>query len=302
MSDGKDDASDPKLVTSESLSTKSRVACWVLAVALLGSGGAATFFEKPGAAAAALIALGGLLTIIALMGRIPLRLEVAGATLDASYPTPDQAYDAGREGGRREGLQAAVKEVKELESDKPVSAGELAELIASLEPAPPDLSKWRDWLAHHNFTPAEAPASDLEGRGWTGPAACNAARITYRQLDYWARTGLIEPSGRSEKADSPRLYVVDDVVLLAGIRTLLDAGISLKNIRTLVASLREHGGDLSKITVASDGDSVYETTRPEELTDLVASGKAYFTVSFAGLSREVRSALLQLPSVPLAAD
>ena len=73
--------------------------------------------------------------------------------------------------------------------------------------------------------------------GYRGPTACNAAGITYRQLDYWARTGLVEPSVRSATGSgSQRLYSFRDILILKVIKRLLDAGISLQQIRTAVAA------------------------------------------------------------------
>ena len=73
--------------------------------------------------------------------------------------------------------------------------------------------------------------------GYRGPTACNAAGITYRQLDYWARTGLVEPTVRGATGSgSQRLYSFRDILILKVIKRLLDAGISLQQIRTAVAS------------------------------------------------------------------
>src|SRR5881392_3401773 len=78
--------------------------------------------------------------------------------------------------------------------------------------------------------------------GYRGPTACNAAGITYRQLDYWARTGLVEPSVRTAGGSgSQRLYSFRDILVLKVIKRLLDAGISLQQIRTAVLHLRERG-------------------------------------------------------------
>ena len=75
--------------------------------------------------------------------------------------------------------------------------------------------------------------------GYRGPTACNAAGITYRQLDYWARTGLVEPTVRGATGSgTQRLYSFRDILLLKVIKRLLDAGISLQQIRTAVAHLR----------------------------------------------------------------
>ena len=76
--------------------------------------------------------------------------------------------------------------------------------------------------------------------GYRGPTACAAAGITYRQLDYWARTGLIEPTVRGAKGSgSQRLYSFQDILLLKVVKRLLDAGISLQQIRTAVQHLRD---------------------------------------------------------------
>src|SRR5215471_4035230 len=80
--------------------------------------------------------------------------------------------------------------------------------------------------------------------GYRGPTACNAAGISYRQLDYWARTGLVEPSVRGASGSgTQRLYSFRDVLLLKIIKSLLDAGVSLQQIRTAISHLRERGTD-----------------------------------------------------------
>ena len=95
-----------------------------------------------------------------------------------------------------------------------------------------------------------------------GPTACSAAGITYRQLDYWARTGLVEPSVRAAHGSgSQRLYGFRDILVLKVVKRLLDSGISLQQIRAAVQHLRDHGtDDLAQVTLMSDGVSVYECT------------------------------------------
>ena len=79
--------------------------------------------------------------------------------------------------------------------------------------------------------------------GYRGPVACRAAGITYRQLDYWARTGLVEPSIRSAKGSgSQRLYSFRDILVLKVVKRLLDTGVSLQQIRTAVSALHSGGG------------------------------------------------------------
>ncbi|MDQ5840397.1 MAG: MerR family transcriptional regulator, partial [Chloroflexota bacterium] len=96
-----------------------------------------------------------------------------------------------------------------------------------------------------------------EDTGYRGPTACRAAGITYRQLDYWARTGLVEPSVRNAAGSgSQRLYSFTDILVLKVVKRLLDTGVSLHNIRIAVSHLRERGvDDLAQITLMSDGAS-----------------------------------------------
>ena len=68
--------------------------------------------------------------------------------------------------------------------------------------------------------------------GYRGPIACSAAGITYRQLDYWARTGLLQPSIRAARGSgSQRLYSFRDILVLKIVKKLLDAGVSLQQVR-----------------------------------------------------------------------
>ncbi|MGA1450161.1 MAG: MerR family transcriptional regulator, partial [Candidatus Nanopelagicales bacterium] len=81
-----------------------------------------------------------------------------------------------------------------------------------------------------------------EGTGYRGSVACQAAGISYRQLDYWARTGLIEPSIRNAAGSgSLRLYSFKDCLVLKVIKRLLDTGVSLSNIRLAIDHLRAQG-------------------------------------------------------------
>ena len=117
----------------------------------------------------------------------------------------------------------------------------------------------------------EEPPGSLEEVGYRGPTACTAAGITYRQLDYWARTGLVEPSVRpASGSGSQRLYGFRDILALKIVKRLLDTGISLQQIRTAVAYLREQGAsDVAQVTLMSDGASVYACTSPDEVVDLL---------------------------------
>ena len=140
--------------------------------------------------------------------------------------------------------------------------------------------------------------------GYRGPTACNAAGITYRQLDYWARTGLVEPTVRGATGSgSQRLYSFRDILILKVIKRLLDAGISLQQIRTAVQHLRKRGtDDLTRVTLMSDGASVYECTSNDEVIDLLQGGQGVFGIAIGGVWREIEGTLAELPSERTADD
>ncbi len=140
--------------------------------------------------------------------------------------------------------------------------------------------------------------------GYRGPTACNAAGITYRQLDYWARTKLVEPSVRGATGSgTQRLYSFRDILLLKVIKRLLDAGISLQQIRTAVQHLRARGtDDLTRVTLMSDGASVYECTTNDEVIDLLQGGQGVFGIAIGGVWREIEGSLAELPSERAASD
>lgn len=134
--------------------------------------------------------------------------------------------------------------------------------------------------------------------GYRGPTACKAAGITYRQLDYWARTGLVEPSVRpATGSGTQRLYSFRDILVLKVVKRLLDTGVSLQQIRSAVGHLRERGvEDLAQITLMSDGASVYECTSADEVIDLVQGGQGVFGIAVGRVWREVEGTLAQLPT------
>ncbi len=136
-----------------------------------------------------------------------------------------------------------------------------------------------------------------ENAGYRGPTACKAAGITYRQLDYWARTGLVQPTVRgAQGSGSQRLYSFRDILVLKVVKRLLDTGVSLQQIRTAVGTLRERGvEDLAQITLMSDGASVYECTSADEVIDLVQGGQGVFGIAVGRVWREVEASISELP-------
>ena len=136
-----------------------------------------------------------------------------------------------------------------------------------------------------------------EDTGYRGPTACKAAGITYRQLDYWARTGLVEPSVRpAGGSGTQRLYGFRDILVLKVVKRLLDTGVSLQQIRGAITVLRARGvDDLAQITLMSDGASVYECTSSEEVIDLLQGGQGVFGIAVGRVWQEVEGSLAELP-------
>ena len=143
----------------------------------------------------------------------------------------------------------------------------------------------------------DLPELDEEA-GYRGPIACKAAGITYRQLDYWARTGLVQPTVRpATGSGTQRLYGFRDVLVLKVVKRLLDTGVSLQQIRIAVTHLRDRGvEDLAQITLMSDGASVYECTSADEVIDLVQGGQGVFGIAVGRVWREVEGTLAALPA------
>ncbi|AYW78892.1 MerR family transcriptional regulator [Propionibacterium acidifaciens] len=137
-----------------------------------------------------------------------------------------------------------------------------------------------------------------EDAGFRGPVACSAAGITYRQLDYWARTGLVTPGIRSAGGSgTQRLYSFRDILMLRVVKNLLDAGISLQQIRRAIDHLRSRGDEnLTGITLMSDGVSVYECTSEHEVLDLLRGGQGMFAITLDGVVRDLEGSLTELPT------
>jgi DNA-binding transcriptional MerR regulator len=115
-------------------------------------------------------------------------------------------------------------------------------------------------------------------------------------LDYWARTGLVEPTVRGAAGSgSSRLYGFKDILVLKIVKRLLDTGVSLQNIRSAVTHLRERGvDDLARITLMSDGASIYECTNSEEIFDLLQGGQGVFGIAIGKVWNEVEGSLSHL--------
>jgi DNA-binding transcriptional MerR regulator len=133
--------------------------------------------------------------------------------------------------------------------------------------------------------------------GYRGPTVCKIVGITYRQLDYWARTELVTPSVREAAGSgSQRLYSFDDVVALRVVKRLVDTGVSLQRIRLAVTELQLRGRTLADATLVSDGTSVFAVDDDRELIDLLRRGQGVFAIAVGPVVDELRGEVTAFPS------
>jgi len=117
-------------------------------------------------------------------------------------------------------------------------------------------------------------------QGYRVPEVCRIVGISYRQLDYWARTGLVRPSLRdAHGSGTQRLYSFQDLATLKIIKKLLDTGVSLQQIRRAIGTLRELKEPPLGTTLVSDGARIYMEESPEAVVDLLAKGQGVFAVA-----------------------
>ncbi len=135
--------------------------------------------------------------------------------------------------------------------------------------------------------------------GYRGPAVCKIVGITYRQLDYWARTGLVNPSVRqAEGSGTQRLYSFDDVVQLRVVKRLVDTGVSLQRVRLAIDELRGRGRSPSDVTLVSDGSSVFMVDDNAQVIDLLARGQGVFAIALGPVVDELRGEVTAFPTEP----
>lgn len=142
-----------------------------------------------------------------------------------------------------------------------------------------------------------AAESSTRVGGFHGPQVCGLVGITYRQLDYWARTGLLQPSVASAKGSgSRRVYSYSDVLELKVIKQLLDAGVSLQSARRAVECLREDlGADLASANLVLTGTSSVLARTNGEVVDLLGGGQGVFNiVPLAGVVEELEADIVRL--------
>jgi DNA-binding transcriptional MerR regulator len=136
---------------------------------------------------------------------------------------------------------------------------------------------------------------------------CKLVGITYRQLDYWARTDLLKPSIQGASGSgTQRLYSFTDIVQLKVVKRLLDAGMSLKRIRQAMEILREQlqsEAPLTDVTLLSDGATIYAAHSANEVVDVFQRGQGVFGIAVGPVQEELEGDLLELvPEEPAIAS
>jgi len=142
-----------------------------------------------------------------------------------------------------------------------------------------------------------AMTSTGSSEGFRGPQVCSIVGITYRQLDYWARTGLLVPSITEAKGSgTQRRYSYRDVLELKVIKQLLDAGLSLTSARKAVECLREDlGEDVAAANLVINGSGSVLARSGDELIDVLRGGQGVLSlVPMAGVVSELEAAITEL--------
>lgn len=141
--------------------------------------------------------------------------------------------------------------------------------------------------------------TDPSAAGYSGRQAAEIVGISYRQLDYWARTDLVRPSlADASGSGSRRRYSYRDLLELKVIKTLLDAGLKLENVRSTFTYLREQlGEDVAAANLVINGSRSVLVRNGEELIDVVKQGQGVLNVlALDGVREEIDAKILQFAS------
>jgi DNA-binding transcriptional MerR regulator len=131
-------------------------------------------------------------------------------------------------------------------------------------------------------------APEASETGFRGPQVCKIVGISYRQLDYWARTDLVRPSlADAHGSGTQRRYSYRDLVRLKVIKSLLDAGVKLQTARKAIEYIRGDLGDdwASASLVLNGGNSVLARTG-DDLVDVVRQGQGVLNIVSLGQVRD----------------
>jgi len=143
------------------------------------------------------------------------------------------------------------------------------------------------------------PIDDVVADGFSGRRAAEIVGITYRQLDYWARTDLIRPSlADATGSGSRRKYSYRDLLELKVVKSLLDAGIRLESVREAFQYLREHlGEEVATVNLVISGSRSVLARSGEEIVDLLAQGQGVLNIlPLANVKQQVDAAIVDIGS------
>ena len=142
--------------------------------------------------------------------------------------------------------------------------------------------------------------SPMPEEGFRGPQVCKIVGITYRQLDYWARTDLLRPSiSEARGSGTQRRYSYRDLLELKVIKRLLDAGVSLQSARRALEVLRGSGAEVATANLVLNGSQSVLARSGEEIIDLLKGGQGVLNiVALAGVVRELDAAITDLAPTP----
>ena len=131
---------------------------------------------------------------------------------------------------------------------------------------------------------------------------CNIVNLSYRQLDYYDRTNIVNPSVNNAFGyGSRRMYSFDDLLKLKVIKRLLEAGISLQKIRKAKKYIEENTGKengLLDVTLISDGESVYACNSDRDIIDTLKSGQGVFGIALGKVYEDLRGDIDQYFNIP----
>jgi DNA-binding transcriptional MerR regulator len=135
-------------------------------------------------------------------------------------------------------------------------------------------------------------------QGYTGPEVCKITGITYRQLDHWTTSSLINASIRNLKGSGfHRIYSFQDIIQIKLVNKLREAGVSLQKIRIALKNIQKVLGDdisISDVSVFSDGKSIYVISDNDQMIDLLKKGQAVFGISLGPVHSEAEAKIFSL--------
>lgn len=126
--------------------------------------------------------------------------------------------------------------------------------------------------------------------GYNSVVARRAAKVTQRQLDYWAELGIVSPSVQgADGRGSERLYSFQDIVKLRIVKRFRELGLSLQKVRKALRKLRKDGSDgepLLDEVLVTDGKTLYRRLKTGQLADLLKGGQMVLSIIQLGLIQE----------------